>query len=84
MRVWPNPLREGPLTVRATFTDATASLAEISVLDATGRTVSYTRVPLADGEMNTTLDLREQLGAGAYVVIARSNGEELIRRVVVE
>ena len=84
MRVWPNPLREGPLTIRATFTDATATLAEISVLDATGRTVSYTRVPLADGEMNTTLDLREQLEAGAYVVIARSNGEELIRRVVLE
>ncbi len=83
LKVWPNPNNGDRAFLTMTGLDKDMPTVQIELFDATGRMALTTTTPVADGELNTTLDLHG-LNPGSYVVHILAGDQILNRRLVVE
>ncbi len=84
MRLWPNPTREGNVTVELTGLSTEENTAVIDLFDAFGKKVlSYTLATDGADQMNTIIDLGT-IAPGLYVVTVVSGQQTFTRRLVVD
>jgi hypothetical protein len=89
MTLFPNPNRDRVVTVTINGL-LTEGNAQIEIYDAMGQRVHAERAAIAEGLLNTTMVLGNDLGAGMYVVnvtaIPRKggDGERFTQRLVIE
>ena len=68
MTLFPNPNRDGVVTVNLKGLVMDEVGAEIEIYDALGQRVHAERAMIVEGQLNTTMTLGRTLGAGMYVV----------------
>lgn len=82
--IWPNPNADGRLFVAITGVSPNAGWAAVELLDALGRKVLQTSIPVHGGESRAVLVLPSDLGKGAYVVRMRCEGASAGRRLIIQ
>jgi|GEM_PF-2315318 len=83
LNVWPNPNNGDRAFLTMHGLDQGMQTIRIDLFDATGRNALTTTVPVADGELNTVLDLHG-INPGSYVLRILAGDQVFNRKLVVE
>ncbi|QQR85309.1 MAG: T9SS type A sorting domain-containing protein [Flavobacteriales bacterium] len=83
LSLYPNPVKDDLVFIRIEGLGTDIEAADITVHDATGKSVITARVPLADGTLNHVLEFGSSLGEGLYLVQVRTGTEVFTQRLVV-
>ncbi|MBK9540447.1 MAG: lamin tail domain-containing protein [Flavobacteriales bacterium] len=82
MQLFPNPNRDGLVTVRMDVLKADIELVSLDVTDLFGKRVHAEQLPVS-GTLNSTLDL-SGLASGVYVVTLTAGSEQWNQRLVIQ
>lgn len=84
MTIWPNPNRGDVMNIMMTDLSENVDIAEVAIVDAFGRTVQTTTVPVIGGEVNSTIEIHGGIAAGMYLVQATAGDSNTVQRLIIE
>ncbi|MBS1582350.1 MAG: T9SS type A sorting domain-containing protein, partial [Bacteroidetes bacterium] len=82
--MWPNPNRGEQLYLTMDGIDATLATVSVDMMDLVGKQIQGSTVPVADGTLNTVLDLQQDLPNGVYLVRITAGERTYTQRLVLQ
>ncbi|MBL8002317.1 MAG: T9SS type A sorting domain-containing protein, partial [Flavobacteriales bacterium] len=83
LQLWPNPVRDGRVTLRMEGITDTDQRITVDVYDAFGKRVIAEQFANTGDLFNTTLDLGRETAAGLYMVHVNINGRTYVKHLSV-
>ncbi|MBL8001819.1 MAG: T9SS type A sorting domain-containing protein, partial [Flavobacteriales bacterium] len=83
LQLWPNPVRDGRVTLRLEGITDTDQRITVDVYDAFGKRVIAEQFANTGDLFNTTLDLGRETAAGLYMVHVNINGRTYVKHLSV-
>jgi hypothetical protein len=84
LALWPNPNRGDQLFLSVDQLDMALTTAAVDVFDLFGKKVASYTVPVRDGVLNTSLDLRGGIATGMYLVTVTAGDQLFQQRLVID
>ena len=84
LRMFPNPNRGDLLTFSLSAVEEGVNTVSVDIFDLFGKRVSARTIAVADGGVNTVLDLNGELAAGMYLVNITAGEALFTERLVIQ
>ena len=82
--IWPNPNNGDLLRVRIEGLDVSASLANVEIMDLTGKVVSARGLAVSGGVLEATIDLNGTVSRGMYLVRISAGDRSITERLMID
>ena len=84
LRMFPNPNRGDVLTFSLSAIEEGVNTVSVDIYDLTGKRMSARTIAVADGNVNTVIDLNGELAAGMYLVNITAGDKNYTERLVIQ
>jgi hypothetical protein len=84
LRMFPNPNRGDQLNFSISAIEEGVNTVSVDIYDLTGKRMSARTIAVADGNVNTVIDLAGELAAGMYLVNITAGDKTYTERLVIQ